>query len=807
MYETNKSNLDNVLQKIRNNSLYLLLMLTILIIIIIVTIITDYVSFSKTKEEGFDIPGNIPSPPPNTVPGNAQLPPNTAPGNTQSPPNTVPVNTQSPPNTVPGNAPSLPSNFPIPPGLNTGSVNIPQLPGDIGNLLDKYKNYYNNIDKATALFNDFNKFKNLNIKDEINNVINNSKTDIKNEMLSIVNNQANTIKNGITNINLNSIPTIKDPKISNTIIIISFILIVIVLCFAFLPSLSHFKNLFNQMNNVTYVILYTIFIILFFRLLPTTIMDKNAYYIVPITIIISVFIFIIGFRTNYTSEFNVNYERIKMIILYFCFITMCITYYSTNPGEYITKNFNSSLPLVLLIGLFGFLYLIILLTLPDNYNIFSSSGSSNSSKNITNALTNISAFSKYGGIGFILFLVIMTTVIATYPGGFFKNVTTSTIVIVLTLIISIIWAILLIVNMFNGFNSNNPSGFMDSRLTFAKKTLLALLGLTLSGIIIGYIVYSVQNLSGRSNILSFVLSIFLIISILILIYKTIFVKLPSNNANKGKDSFFRLIINLIFYIPCLFSGIFDGIMKTLVSEYNSTTTGTILILIVTICLFILYIYLPKIQHNVNLQGGKQLVENPINTNTQQTLANYIQLNGSDKFDYQYSISFWLYIDSNAPNTNPSYNQYTSLLNYGGKPNILYKAKTNTLMVTMEQKNLDKESKNKLLEFDDNGNRIIYTNKNVLLQKWNNIIIQFNGGTLDIFLNGELVKSSIEVIPYMNYDTLTVGSDVGVNGGICNVVYYKNPLTITNIYYIYKNAKDENPPVIQNSNNTIIPLTK
>jgi len=446
-----------------------------------------------------------------------------------------------------------------------------------------------------------------------------------------------------------------------------------------------------------------------------------------------------------------------------------------------------------------------LLTLPNNYDIFSNN-TSNSAKNITNALGNISTFSKYGGIGFILFLIIMTTVIANYPGGFFQYGTKSIIVFILLLIVSIIWAILLIVNMFTGFNSNHPSGFMDSNLTTAKKTILALLGLTISGIIIGYIVYNVQHFSGRSNITSFILSIFLIISILILIYKTIFVKLPERGANKTKDSFFNLIINLIFYIPCLFSGVFDLIMKTMISEYNSNTIGNVLILIIMMGLLVLYIFLPKIQQGINLQGGTQLVENPVNINNQQILANYIQLNGKDTFDYQYGISFWIFIESNAPNTNPNYNQFTSLLNFGGKPNVMYNASVNKLMITMNQKDLQsKGTNNNLLNFDDNGNRIIYTNTNFLLQKWNNIIINFNGGTLDIFLNGELVKSSNEVIPYMQLDTLTIGSDDGINGGICNVVYYKKPLTITNIFYIYNNVKNKTPPVINNSYNTIIPI--
>jgi hypothetical protein len=595
-------------------------------------------------------------------------------------------------------------------------------------------------------------------------------------------------------------PQSNEAATANIFIILTFVFIVIIICFVFLPNFKEIGKLFSQISNVTYVILYTIFLILFLRLLPSDTMDKNAYYIVPITMIIAAILFTISFQTNYINDFDLNYERIKMIIMYFCFITICITYYSTNPGDYITKNFNTSLLLTAIIGILGFIYLIVLLTMPNIYDIFKYS------KNSTNALENVSTISKYGTPLFILFLIAMTIIIATYPGGFFTNKTTSSIVTSLLLIICILWSAVLILNMFSnpGAGSTNKE-FMNSKLSAIKKTMLALLGFTISGIVIAYIVYSIQHFSGKSNIVSFILSIFLIISILILVYKTILVRLPSNSANKGKNGFFWLIINLIFYIPCLFSGVFDFIMKTSVSEYNSNTTGNVMILFITLGLLLLYIYMPNIQHSFNLQGGKQLVENPVYASTLYPLASYEQLNGNDKIDYQYAVSFWVFIDSFGPNTSSSHNQYTSLLNFGGKPNILYKGDANTLMITMDQKELSEKSKNKLLEFDDNGNRIIYKNKNMLLQKWNNIIVNFNGGTLDVFLNGDLVKSSIEVIPYVNLDMLTIGSDGGVNAGICNVAYFKQPLTMTNIYYIYNNVKNKTPPVNNNSDKTIISI--
>ena len=591
---------------------------------------------------------------------------------------------------------------------------------------------------------------------------------------------------------------------SDVFIILTFLLVGGGLLFLLLPKFKeNIYKFLEQTTNTVFLFIYTIFFIIFFLTVPTRILNRYSRIITPLTILLSGFMFYKGATINYIDDFNINYERIKTLISMLCLITIIIVYYSVDPGGLFNKYFGSSLLLTILLAVFSLLYLIIVLTLPDSVKpVDVKSGSSN-------FLEKISKFSVYGSILFILFLILITVGIYNYPGGITNNKTMfATIIIILLLIVSI-WGIGLLLALFPEI-TNKPVDI--NKMSIFKRSLLTLFGIIISGLLIAWIVYYLQNLSGQSSIISFILNFSLVLVILALIYKTINVQLPGK-SNAKKDGFFSLILNLILYIPCAFSGVFDQGAKKFASSSGSSGPSSELLssimllvsaMVLALAIFIIYYKIPSLTEIITLQGGKLLVNNPVYTDTLYELASYKELNGTDNFEYQYGLSFWLFLYANSPSTSSASNKFVSLLNYGNKPNILYKASTNTLMITMEQKGLSKK-KNKLIDFDENGNRIIYKQNNVLLQKWNNIVINYTGGTLDIFFNNELVKSVNEVVPYMTLDNLTIGTDGGISGGVCNVVYFKTPLTTSKMYSLYNMVKDKTPPVTTESNKTIIKI--
>jgi hypothetical protein len=314
----------------------------------------------------------------------------------------------------------------------------------------------------------------------------------------------------------------------------------------------------------------------------------------------------------------------------------------------------------------------------------------------------------------------------------------------------------------------------------------------------------------------------------------------------NKSPLYRLIINIIFYIPCLFVSLIEFIMQLFNNSNSKLTANKFEGRALFFALFLLggyflifFLFRPYIQHKYFTQGGKQLINHPIPIDNLTNVAGYQSLVGSKKFDYKYAISFWFYIDSFPPSTNSAYKKLVPIFSYGDNPAIKYSSESNTLFITVKENSVEENNSEKNIlstdlkqldetaikdwtnkienaieevktisfgtNLDDDGNRIIYAHSNVLLQKWNHIVLNYNSGTLDIFYNGKLVKSAIDVMPYIKYDYLTVGSNNGIKGNIANLMYFKNPLDILNVHKLYTSLKNNNPPTIPGIKQKLVSL--
>jgi hypothetical protein len=313
----------------------------------------------------------------------------------------------------------------------------------------------------------------------------------------------------------------------------------------------------------------------------------------------------------------------------------------------------------------------------------------------------------------------------------------------------------------------------------------------------------------------------IIISLCIIIVNmAILFKLISYSSFYQDSPLLQVVIGSFFYIPCMLISALDYINgyynnnKQLITnnfesknfQFNKTD---IILLIFIVILYIIYFTYPMIYTKISSQDGKLLLKEPIYLDNEKLLATHEFLSIKDNVNpnkensnkeihpYNYALSFWIYIDSN--NSINSKNNYYSILNYGYNPNIKYRGSDNSFIVTLSNKNKDDQYYlyDDKYELDNENNVIIYKTNKLFLQKWNNIIINYNGSILDIFVNGILEKSFKEIIPYMKNDNITIGSKNGIHSGICNIVYFDSSLTLEKISYIYNSVKMLNPPILLN----------
>lgn len=197
------------------------------------------------------------------------------------------------------------------------------------------------------------------------------------------------------------------------------------------------------------------------------------------------------------------------------------------------------------------------------------------------------------------------------------------------------------------------------------------------------------------------------------------------------------------------------------------------------CLLLLYIIHRQLKKNkpkkIVLFKGKMFLDTEENV----YLANSLDLhNDSDSPTIKYSLSFWVHI--NQPSKSKA---VFPILLYGDENNP--KPCINYMYDVNEKKSVFN------IDFSGKTHNRDSTNVNIIAthQKWNNFVINYNGSTVDVFLNGILHKSislTSNMPIYSINDTISIGSDkLKLNGAIAHVVFYHYTLSSHQILGRYR----------------------
>jgi hypothetical protein len=386
-----------------------------------------------------------------------------------------------------------------------------------------------------------------------------------------------------------------------------------------------------------------------------------------------------------------------------------------------------------------------------------------------------------------------------------------------------------------------------------SKTLLIIL-LAFVGFISLIFIYLTTTIS-KSLLVNYILNIvvFLIIFIGLMLIGTLI-----TNILKRNEGWTGFITNFIFYIPCLI----NDLIAYVLNDFYSTPQIFFTLFIIEILLVLYFIYaIPAIQTYIK-RGGISIQSDPVFLNTLTTLDSTtvktmttnimtveIDICGNKIYNPEgnnnptnirtnFSISMWTYL--NPPNT--------SRIPVGSEANIFYYG---SIIPESSQTNASGTSYHPQITYaiDNlyNGFYKIYIDSNNVdstqhpiyftvdtdilpYQKWNNIVFTYSQNTVDVFINGDLVKSThLSKSPlFSNYDTMVIGTDSsslymtsypnhdpdidgpmpqptyspiintisrnGLYGSVCNVVYYPTFLDRGKIRTIYNYLVVKNPPI-------------
>jgi len=541
--------------------------------------------------------------------------------------------------------------------------------------------------------------------------------------------------------------------------------------------------------------------------------DKFIFLFIAIFIIISVLLLVFVPKSIHNAKNKENYMSIiscTMIVLPFLFfvannffdlenkmknlmdfatkinikvitsaILMCIIYMNLIITNVISPYEIESSKLIILVPM-GFLIFFLLINNADSI--------SNIIKIIMDTIKNSqSQLLKYGILYFIIFLVGVILYMATIDGDALTNR-------------SYIYSLTAIIPLLLVFTFIIPIGSQNSPIY--KMFLMIVLGILFTAVIYSYSSLNKQNFTFISYAMNFLLFFIIIVGLAIFFY--IF-----GNYFKSMNNFSGFIVYFIFYIPCLIIDFFKYIFK----EFRMTSLTIYILFIIEALLVLTYLYSKDIINYLITKTTKNMVllpksafldmkttignnydlriKDPITSNNSNTFKkiNDIQtLENTQTYSYRkrYAISMWVYLNNQPPN-NMSYSKETEIFNYGnGKPRITYYNDITT------DNNKDKY----IFYFTDSKAKESSIKMTLPGQKWNNIVFNYYSDKVDLFINGNLEKTykfDNNAPVYSANDNITIGTQDGLDGAICNINYYTEPLMKSQIINSYNLLMAKNPP--------------
>ena len=264
------------------------------------------------------------------------------------------------------------------------------------------------------------------------------------------------------------------------------------------------------------------------------------------------------------------------------------------------------------------------------------------------------------------------------------------------------------------------------------------------------------------------------------------------------------IAQLIFYIPCVLYDVWEYFLE----QVNLTPYSIYLFIVVEIVLIILYAFLPDITGKIAGEDESILLQDKILLlDKSRMLCNSDKLKILEETNYRtnYCISFWTYINIH-PHTHPGYNSEREILTYGFtdqhgidhvKPMVRYYGGGGGDDQPIERNKLifyfSRYPPVKQYATDEHT----FYDVTIEPQKWNQITMNYNRNKVEIYINGHLERTFLmnKNLPiYNDLDKITIGDDNGIDGGICNVRYYKHPLSPEQIALTYNSTIISELPV-------------